>query len=919
MVPAQVTARDIQPLSKWLARNVSDCSSAPIGADESSFEPVALPDYRDTGQVHYRHQVVSPELDKGCVAFLKFTAVDYEADVFWDGERIGSHRGYFAPFSFEITSLLGAPGTTHQLDVVVRGARDWVVWDGALGAENHGDAHGKGLGSVVDGQLAAGTGLLGDVTIEYADALRIGSVNVVGDAEALTAHVTTSVVNSAERSARLTVRCRVNPRNGSGVEVEASVCIEVAGGATVQVDFDVRVPDGSIWNPESPWLYWADVELCNDGTVVDSSRMTLAFRAFTRGDDGSFHLNGHPIFLRGTTTIGCLWEAAWSGDEEAVIRQLLLVKALFANTLRIHVHVLPELVYDCADRLGILIYQDAPLQWHCFDRIADRVEEELQQVDELALRVRHHPSVVILSLSNEMHMDETLHDADSTYLARAVERTVKVAPGMVLVQDFTGPDRPHSLAWSIHEYPGYFVGTARSEIGALEARTSGSRVVVSEYGVGALESWQAMRKLASDHGDTQDSTTLVPTAPESTWTTEGMGDHVLAESLRNTQKLVGRHFTWREYHEASNRYQAFALRHQTATLRRDRERVSGVIQHFLQNPATVPYNPWVDLAIIDRAGIPTLGFDALREAFRPLALDIVTCGPRAYEDSTVQFTPWIFSDLPELTSCLLSWRWESSEPEHDSMIGETRVDVPSHSSVRFETIQLPVPYWIRVGQTATLTAQIYVGDRAWCSNTNVVNVCESLDSPELNVEVLGDVLGASQRLSRFGVAVSEFDGHEDNGGVILVTPRVDLTEPDLEDLLNAASAGARVVLLERPSGETMPWLDPRYPPQVAGGSPSEFVQPEFSLAESGIVTGDLSDWTTRDGRVVEHPLIAVDTRTSPRWASCGPHLSLSAVHEFVVHHGSIIVCQSLVWQTLESEPIAWLLMRHMLTKMTRKI
>jgi beta-glucuronidase len=54
------------------------------------------------GVVWYKKQI-NYTLQKGKRLFLYFGAVNYKADVFLNGERIGSHEGGFTPFQFEIT------------------------------------------------------------------------------------------------------------------------------------------------------------------------------------------------------------------------------------------------------------------------------------------------------------------------------------------------------------------------------------------------------------------------------------------------------------------------------------------------------------------------------------------------------------------------------------------------------------------------------------------------------------------------------------------------------------------------------------------------------------------------------------------------------------------------------------------------
>ena len=68
------------------------------------------------GPVWYRRQITRP---RGPFADLTFGAVDYLADVVLDGEHLGRHEGYFAPFLFDLSDRL-APGATADLLVRVQ-------------------------------------------------------------------------------------------------------------------------------------------------------------------------------------------------------------------------------------------------------------------------------------------------------------------------------------------------------------------------------------------------------------------------------------------------------------------------------------------------------------------------------------------------------------------------------------------------------------------------------------------------------------------------------------------------------------------------------------------------------------------------------------------------------------------------------
>ncbi|WP_310682208.1 sugar-binding domain-containing protein [Aliifodinibius sp. S!AR15-10] len=58
----------------------------------------------------YRRTFTVPNDWAGDRVLLNFGAVDYEAEVFINGEYVGTHQGGYNPFSFDITSELSGSG-----------------------------------------------------------------------------------------------------------------------------------------------------------------------------------------------------------------------------------------------------------------------------------------------------------------------------------------------------------------------------------------------------------------------------------------------------------------------------------------------------------------------------------------------------------------------------------------------------------------------------------------------------------------------------------------------------------------------------------------------------------------------------------------------------------------------------------------
>src|SRR5262249_47401705 len=91
--------------------------------DDSAWQEITVPSNwflqgRDeAGVVWFRRRFPALPQQPGQLVKLVFTGVDYAADVWLNGHYLGSHAGYFQPFSFVVSELLHA---TAENVLVVR-------------------------------------------------------------------------------------------------------------------------------------------------------------------------------------------------------------------------------------------------------------------------------------------------------------------------------------------------------------------------------------------------------------------------------------------------------------------------------------------------------------------------------------------------------------------------------------------------------------------------------------------------------------------------------------------------------------------------------------------------------------------------------------------------------------------------------
>jgi len=183
-------------------------------------------------------------------------------------------------------------------------------------------------------------------------------------------------------------------------------------------DFDVKNP--VLWSLEEPKMYSAVSKVFVDGELVDNYTTPFGIRSFEFNAEKGFFLNGKSLKINGVCNhqdLGCLGSAI---NKRALERQLEILKGMGCNAIRTsHNPPAPELL-DLADQMGFIIMDEAFDMWkkpkNKFDYSTVWDEMHKKDLQDLILRDRNHPSVMIWSIGNEI-----LEQWDSTGIAIAKE------------------------------------------------------------------------------------------------------------------------------------------------------------------------------------------------------------------------------------------------------------------------------------------------------------------------------------------------------------------------------------------------------------------------------------------------------------------------------------------------------------------
>ncbi len=288
----------------------------------------------------YQRDFMVPKAWKGQRVLLHFGAVDWMADVWVNGIKVGSHTGGYTPFSFDITQALN--GKTNEL--VVR------VWDPT---DDSYIPHGKQVNNPRGIFYTAVTGIWQTVWMEPVPDSYIASLHTVPNLDKATVTVTPEFKGLTSDDLYQVEVLFEGERVASG---------KALGGQPVEVN----MPQGfRTWTPDRPNLYDLKVTVFRKGKIVDEVGSYFAMRCFgTKRDESGIvrlTLNGKPIFHFGPLDQGWWPDGLYTAPtDEALAYDIEQTKELGFNMIRKHVKVEPARWYYHCDRLGMIVWQDMP-------------------------------------------------------------------------------------------------------------------------------------------------------------------------------------------------------------------------------------------------------------------------------------------------------------------------------------------------------------------------------------------------------------------------------------------------------------------------------------------------------------------------------------------------------------------------------
>ena len=402
---------------------------------------------------------------------LHFGAVNWDAEVRVNGQRVGTHRGGFDPFSFDVTDALRSGANE-----VVVGVRNPLHVDHEL-AQPVGKQRLKGGGIF----YTAASGIWQTVWLEPVPVARISDLKVTPDLA----------------SGTVGVRVGTEGTVGERVEVVASERSRTIARTLVSPGTEARltIPNPRLWTPETPHLYDLRVRLLAGNSPQDTVESYFAMRSISLGkDEGgrtTMLLNGKPYFQIGTLDQGYWPDGIYTAPTDTALKwDIEETKRLGFNTIRKHAKVEPDRWYYWADRLGVLVWQDMPQSFGKPERgveggvISDEGREQWDlEWSRIMAALQAHPSIVVWTPFNEGWGQHDTERITKETKERDPSRLVNSASGWF--------DKGFGDLDDVHDYPGpgsHSPSAARAavngEFGGITRRISGHMWTEDVFGYG---------------------------------------------------------------------------------------------------------------------------------------------------------------------------------------------------------------------------------------------------------------------------------------------------------------------------------------------------------------------------------------------------------------------------------------------------
>lgn len=360
-----------------------------------------------SGKVVYKKNF-SMRRKKSASYRLILPGIFYWSTVILNGERLGDHEGYFAPQSYDITEFIK---DKNELLILVDCPDEKVKNDKRMitGVFSHWDC--------LDPKTNPG-GIWLAPEIHEAKGAFLDRVSIHTESIAKEqALVKIRAVSTSDFAGKAKLKIEWRPATFKAKAQTFERNIDLNEGRN-EFDLPVEIDNPRLWwthDLGTPDLYDVTVSIVKGAkTTIDSWKDTVGIRTI-EVKDWIFYVNGVRLYIKGNNYAPSQTRIATT-TPELVEKDLELARLCNMNMLRVHAHIDHPEFYRAADRAGMLLWQDFPLQWSYKREV---LPVALKQITQMVHLLYNRPSIAIWCCHNEAIYLVDTKDEDFISIAKS--------------------------------------------------------------------------------------------------------------------------------------------------------------------------------------------------------------------------------------------------------------------------------------------------------------------------------------------------------------------------------------------------------------------------------------------------------------------------------------------------------------------
>ena len=376
------------------------------------------------GPAWYRKQLLVDKSQEGRRAVIYFEGANQEVRLYLNGYFIGEHKGGYTRFCFDITSKLRY-GQENLFAICVN------------------NVHNPNI-PPLSADFTFFGGIYRDVYLQFMNPVHIATNDYASSGvylrtpevskAAASVEITTLLTNDADQHKEVIVENSIC--NAEGVEVKRfSKEVKLLPGETkTDVSKKIKIDSPRLWDLDDPYRYLVYTRILdkNEGTLLDEVVNPLGLRWFEFDSEKGFFLNGRGHKLIGTARHQDYFQKGYALKDELHVQDVLLLKEMGGNFLRVSHYPQDPVVMEMCDKLGIVTSVEIPVV-NAITETEEFLNNSVEMAKEMVRQDFNRPSIMIWGYMNEILLRRPYTEGKpledyyrfTEKVARALEATIR--------------------------------------------------------------------------------------------------------------------------------------------------------------------------------------------------------------------------------------------------------------------------------------------------------------------------------------------------------------------------------------------------------------------------------------------------------------------------------------------------------------